>query len=132
MNKQMEQVAAWHEKFNVPIGKWSEVPPNHRVELRIRLLEEEAWEARAALLKTKFDKLSPRSQVIGDVMKELCDIIYVVHGTFLEFGLQNSFEDAFNEVHASNMTKCKQNEDIYGKILKGPNFVPANMEKLFI
>jgi predicted HAD superfamily Cof-like phosphohydrolase len=132
MNKQLEQVKGWHEKFNVPIGKWSEIPDNRRIMLRMKLLEEEAWEVRMALQKSKFDRTTPKSVLMGQVMKEVCDVIYVLYGTLLEYGLHTSFEDGFNEVHASNMTKCKQNEDIDGKVLKGPNFVPANMEKLFI
>lgn len=132
MNKQIEQVHKFHQKFNVPIGVWSSIPPNKRIELRMRLFEEEGWEVRKALQDCKFNTTLAKSELMGALAKEICDVIYVAHGTLIEFGLHNSFEHAFDLVHNSNMTKMIDNARDDGKILKGPNYVKPDMEKLFV
>ena len=47
--------------------------------------------------------------------------------------MQNVIEDVFDEVHRSNMSKLgSDGKPIYredGKVLKGPNFSPPNLEK---
>lgn len=71
----------------------------------------------------------PRAVEDGDlveVLDALCDIQYVLDGTFLEFGLHDFKLDAMGEVHSSNMSKLGAggrpvlSED--GKVLKGPDF----------
>lgn len=39
----------------------------------------------------------------------LCDCEYLLHGIALLFGVQESLDDAFHEVHYSNMTKTMAN-----------------------
>lgn len=131
--KQLEQVRRWHEKFNVPVLTFSQIPSSDRINLRNRLIEEECWEFRKAVKDGVFN-LSGLSdvQLMCNVMKEAADVIYVVHGTILEFGLFNSFEAAFDEVHNSNMTKTVGNIRDDGKILKGNTYVEPNLKKLFI
>lgn len=132
MNRQLEQVKEWHEKLGVPIGGWSQIPDNKRIELRMRMLEEEGFEARLALQACKFNVTNPKTELMGNIMKELCDVIYVTYGTLLEFGLHTAFEAGFDEVHKSNMTKTPQNVDVHGKITKGLHYVAPNMEKIFL
>jgi predicted HAD superfamily Cof-like phosphohydrolase len=61
--------------------------------------------------------------------KELADVLYVVIGTAVAFGLP--LEKAFKEVHRSNMSKLGADgkpilrED--GKVLKGPNYSEADI-----
>lgn len=114
--KQLQQVIEWHEKFKVPIGMMPSAPEWQRQDLRLRLLNEEVKEfgKELSLLRgtVKMDK----------VAKELADVLYVLLGTVVEFGLQDVFEDVFDRVHESNMSKLDENgnpifrED--GKILK--------------
>ena len=84
--------------------------------MRLAILEEEVAELRAAV----------EAGDLVEVLHALCDIQYVLDGTFLEFGLHPVKEAAFAEVHASNMSKLGADgrpvlrED--GKVLKGPNF----------
>lgn len=67
--------------------------------------------------------------------KELCDLIYVVAGTIIEFGLQDKIEEAFDLVHRSNMSKLRTDgtpiirED--GKILKSENYFEPDLTPLF-
>ena len=67
-----------------------------------------------------------KSEDPENMMKELCDVIYVVIGTFVAFGWD--FDEAFNRVHESNMSKLGEDgkpivrED--GKILKGLHYAP--------
>ena len=57
------------------------------------------------------------------VLKELCDLVYVVIGTAVSW--QYDFTEAFNTVHASNMTK--DGGIIDGKMTKGEAYIPADV-----
>lgn len=87
--------------------------------LRLNLLEEEFNEVEEAVTKE-------------NLLKELCDLLYVVYGYAATFGWD--IDTAFNRVHASNMSKLGEDgkpifrED--GKVLKGPNYKAPSMEGL--
>lgn len=106
-----------------------------------KLIEEEAMEV---------------NEAFGNLMKELSDLIYVTNGFFIAGGeeyepthaMQNAArimdwidgvpyevrQEAFRRVHGSNMSKLGEDgkpikrED--GKILKGPNYKPADMSDI--
>ena len=65
-----------------------------------------------------------------DTLDAICDSIYVLIGLALKLGFD--LDGAFREVHRSNMSKLGKDgkpikrED--GKILKGPNFTPPDLE----
>jgi len=94
--------------------------------LRARLMIEELAEVLDAMIDGDLE----------DVLKELCDLQYVLDGTFLAFGLDRLKIPAFREVHRSNMSKLDDNgkpvRDIGGKIIKGKNFSKAELFKLFL
>lgn len=95
------QVKEFHNLFNQPVLDTPTVPSIERCNLRYDLIKEELEELREAF--NKKDKV--------EVLDALCDLMYVVEGTVLEFGMQNIFSKAFNEVHDSNMSKeCKSHE----------------------
>lgn len=108
-------VRDWHEAFDVPVED-APVIPERRAQMRLAILDEEVAELRAAV----------EAGDLVEVLDALCDIQYVLDGTFLEFGLHPLKQDAMAEVHASNMSKLGADgrpvlrED--GKVLKGPNF----------
>lgn len=114
-------VRDWHEHFDVPV-KATPTLPKSRVAMRLAILEEEVRELREAV----------EASDMTEVLDALCDIQFVLDGTFLEFGLHNVKKDAFQEVYRSNMSKLGEDgrpvhrED--GKVLKGPNFTPPNLE----
>ncbi len=66
-----------------------------------------------------------------NMLKEACDIVYVLVGWLVELGLP--FNKAFAIVHENNMTKfpdgaITQRED--GKILKPDSYVPVDLDEL--
>jgi len=69
---------------------------------------------------------------LENVAKELADIIYIVCGTAVSYGIP--LDRVFDEVHRSNLSKLGDDgkplrrED--GKILKGPNYSPPNIKKI--
>lgn len=98
MRSGIDKVAEFHKVTAAPVLKNPEVPEVKRVDLRMTLLEEELKE---------FEEAAYKRDIVG-VLDALCDLQYILNGTILEFGLQDVFEEAFTEVHASNMSKfCK-------------------------
>ena len=89
--------------------------------LRQRLIMEEAKE------------VTQERPVVNKVAltKELADLLYVVHGTAVAFGLP--LEPAFVRVHQSNMSKLGDDgKPIYredGKVKKGPNYQPPDLDR---
>lgn len=65
--------------------------------------------------------------------KELADLLYVVYGCAVTFGLP--IDEVFDRVHASNMSKLGDDgKPLYredGKVLKGPNYKKPDLEDLF-
>lgn len=118
----LSRVRTWHEHFSVPVRAVPALPED-RVGMRLAILEEEVRELREAV----------EAGDMVEVLDALCDIQYVLDGTFLEFGLHEVKERAFDEVHASNMSKLGADgrpvlrED--GKVLKGPDFFPPDLSQ---
>jgi len=67
-----------------------------------------------------------------EIMKESCDLVYVILGMFVEFGWD--FDEAFKRVHESNLSKLDDDgKPLYredGKILKGPNYTAPTLKDL--
>jgi predicted HAD superfamily Cof-like phosphohydrolase len=116
-------VRDWHEAFDVPVVDAPAIPET-RAQMRLAILEEEVAELRAAV----------EDGNLVEVLDALCDIQYVLDGTFLEFGLHSLKQAAMEEVHASNMSKLGANgkpvlrED--GKVLKGPAFRRPDLARI--
>ncbi len=100
MNKSLEQVKEFHALFNAPVLDVPKIPAKERCDLRIGLISEELDELKEAI----------KNNDLVEVLDALCDIMYVLNGTILEFGFQNIFDTAFNEVQRSNMSKACENE----------------------
>ena len=72
------------------------------------------------------------SKVKQDCLKELADLVYVCYQYAVNMGWD--LDEAMHRVHESNMSKLDENgnpvlrED--GKVLKGPNYKPPNLEDL--
>lgn len=119
MKKQLEQVKQCHKAFG---GEVNELPVKNISQnlknLRSGLINEEAKEAVDAIQKENLE----------DIAKELADLLYVTYGTIVSLGLSEKFEEIFDEVHRSNMSKLGKDED--GKFLKGPDYVPADIKEI--
>lgn len=92
----LNQVALFHQNFNVPILETPQIPSKKRCELRVSLLQEELNELKQAIEEND----------LTAVADALCDLQYVLSGAVLEFGLGKKFATLFDEVQRSNMSKA--------------------------
>mgnify|MGYP003344153595 CR=1 FL=1 len=123
----MRLVEAFHDKFGAPKPRTVSAPSAERRTLREALVREEFEELRAELLPWN-PRLTPSNP--AKVTKEACDLIYVVLGTLIEFGVTPAqFELAFRAVHESNMAKEGGATRADGKILKPEGWEPPNIEE---
>jgi predicted HAD superfamily Cof-like phosphohydrolase len=107
----------FHKKFEARIGDEYD-PQISDVELRCKLIEEECKEACEAI----------RSGNLAHAVQELCDVLYVVYGTGVAFGVDLAM--AFHEVHRANMSKSKDNKRADGKITKGDSYNKPDIERV--
>jgi predicted HAD superfamily Cof-like phosphohydrolase len=92
----ISKVYDFHNTFNVPVLDKPEIPSEDRCQLRVNLLQEELNELSEAI----------KNKDLVEIADALCDLQYVLSGSILEFGLQNKFEELFDEVQRSNMSKA--------------------------
>ena len=98
----LNDVAAFHELFNLPILDEPTIPSKKRCELRLALLEEELEELKEAI----------EDNDLVEVADAFCDLQYVLSGAILEFGLGEKFKELFEEVQRSNMSKACRSMDV--------------------
>lgn len=69
----------------------------------------------------------PREVNFIEAIDALCDLLYVVFGTFVAWGLNPT--PFFDEVHRSNLTKLSGDPSVRadGKMMKGSKFEPPNL-----
>jgi predicted HAD superfamily Cof-like phosphohydrolase len=108
-------VEDFHRKFGHPVN---DKPVWSRPELRAKLIEEEA--------KETVDAIRARNMI--EAIDGMCDLLYVVFGTAVEFGID--LDVFFEEVHRANMTKVGGATRADGKTLKPPGWEPPMIEKL--
>ena len=97
----LKQVAEFHRTFKHPVVESPAIPDEKRCRLRVELLAEELREMEEAI----------RNNDIVGVADALCDLQYVLSGAVLEFGLGHRFNELFNEVQRSNMSKACTSEE---------------------
>ena len=95
MNPIVASLLEFNEAFGIPKLETPGLGPDELIELRIKLLTEEVQEYAEAA----------RSGDLVEVLDALADIGYILAGTIINHGMQNIYDDAFNEVHRSNMAK---------------------------
>lgn len=109
----------FHETYGHLIATHPSQPSDEVKVLRIALMAEELTEVLAAMDEGD----------LPNIAKELADLLYVVFGTALGYGIP--MDEVFAEVHRSNMSKVGEDgKPIFrddGKVLKGPNFQPADI-----
>lgn len=124
MGKRMErehQVAEFQR--GLPQGSsWDD-----RIGSRMKLIEEEFHELMAELAY-----IEPESSLESKVnlLKELCDLQYVLSGTVAEFGWENIFQPAFNRVHANNIEKLNHCTFKDGKLHKPKDWPDVKLDDL--
>jgi predicted HAD superfamily Cof-like phosphohydrolase len=110
------------------------------VHLRAKLILEEALETVEAMgmpvygcstgagmeIEDWVTDLPPNEDKYVEVIDGLCDLLYVIYGTFAAMGLDDM--PFFSEVHRSNVSKLadvSKRDD--GKVNKGAGFVPPDL-----
>ena len=111
-------VEEFHRKFDIAIRPAPSVPEEATRQLRMRLIQEEFDELKDAMA----------TEDLAGVAKELADLLYVVYGTALAYGMD--MEPVFREVHRSNMSKVGGYKRADGKWVKPPTYSPAQVEPL--
>ena len=105
--------------------------------LRMNLISEETNEVEEAVadLEKCIAESGAKEELIrykAALLKELCDLQYVLSGFAVTFGLP--FDEAFRKVHESNMSKLGDDgKPVYredGKVLKGPNYKKPDLSDL--
>jgi predicted HAD superfamily Cof-like phosphohydrolase len=116
MNQEQQMVHQFHERFGLVRNNRPSIPGGNVHRLRTLLIEEELAEFRNA----------GESQDLIGVADALADLLYVVYGAAVEYGID--LEPVLAEIHRSNMTKdarhgCRAD----GKVQKGPGYVPPDI-----
>ncbi|MDA8700167.1 hypothetical protein N9N18_00240 [Euryarchaeota archaeon] len=122
MNPLVESLLEFNEAFEIPKLDTPGLGSKEMIELRIKLLREEVEEYAEAALAGD----------MVEVLDALADIGYILAGTIINHGMQNIYDDAFNEVHRSNMAKLVDGKVIRredGKVLKPEGWQPPKLSQ---
>ena len=118
MMEPQDMVAEFHRKFDIAIGDRPSIPAEATRQLRVRLIQEEFAELQEAMA----------AQDLPAVAKELADLLYVVYGTAVSYGVD--MDPVFREVHRSNLSKVGGYKREDGKWVKPPTYSPADVKPL--
>jgi len=122
----MKKVREFHEKMELAIDQ---PYSKELMDFRLRLLFEEIQELASAALDIETStNPEERHVMMQDLLKEMCDVVYVIKGMAVSFGMD--FDKAFELVHKSNMSKLPLIKDANGKVQKGLNYEPPVLEGL--
>lgn len=113
MHDAQAMVEAFHRLFDIVANPVPTAVGDDTRQLRIRLIQEEFNELREAL----------ESDDLTSVAKELADLLYVVYGTAVSYGID--MDPVFREVHRSNMSKVGGYKREDGKWVKPATYSPA-------
>lgn len=92
----LDKVKDFHNTFNAPVLDSPQIPSDERCKFRVSLLQEELNELSDGI----------KNGDIVEIADALCDLQYVLSGAILEFGLYDKFNELFDEVQRSNMSKA--------------------------
>ena len=123
------------EEFQTAMDQPIDIEFNkHQLMLRMSFIDEEVAELREEVMNA-IEELTTSSFVSQKlhtkIIKELCDVMYVISGFAVTFGLP--IDEAFSRIHKSNMSKMVDGKPVkneQGKVLKGPNYNPPNLNDL--
>jgi len=125
IKKPIEAVTKFHEAYGLGIENKPQANLSDKiVELRYNLMKEENEEYLQAAQDNDLIE-------IGDA---LGDMLYILCGTIIAHGFQDKMEAIFEEIQRSNMSKLDTDgKQIYredGKVMKGPNYLKPDLEKI--
>ena len=111
-------VERFHRLFDICVQQKPGHIDEHTRVLRERLIQEELEELKEAM----------GTRNLTAVAKELADLLYVVYGTAVSYGIDMG--PVFREVHRSNMSKIGGYKREDGKWVKPPTYSPAEIEPI--
>ncbi len=118
MNENLKKVQDFYRLFDSPVLDKKDTITKERAILRLSLALEELTELAEAfglsatfskmMIKKATEKIVVDTDIINkkEILDALCDIQYINNGTVLETGFRFDFDNAFNDVHESNMSKA--------------------------
>ncbi len=118
MTPEQEKVKEFMVKFRQYIGDSPGFPDNRTQVLRMELVKEEYLELETALVYENIEQ----------VVDALGDLLYVVYGTAIAFGVD--MEPVFNEIHRANMSKEGGVHRKDGKWLKPEEWKPPDIKRI--
>lgn len=124
MTNYLALLREFHTAMGLPVSEAPAVLDIKQRALRMSLLSEE-W-------REYLDEDCCGEPDLAKVAKELGDVLYIAFGTAVAYGLP--MDQIFEEIHRSNMSKLGPDgkpqfrED--GKVMKGPNYSPADVEAI--
>lgn len=120
MNPIIKSLLEFNNAFDIPKLTHPNIGPSDLIELRIKLLEEEVKEYADAA----------RAGDLIEILDALADIGYILAGTIINHGMQDIYDDAFDEVHRSNMAKLVDGKVLRrsdGKVMKPEGWQPPDL-----
>lgn len=120
MNPIVKSLLEFNNAFEIPKMESPGLSNDELIELRIKLLKEEVEEYAEAA----------RAGDLVEVLDALADIGYILAGTIINHGMQHIYDDAFDEVHRSNMAKLVDGKVLRredGKVMKPEGWQPPNL-----
>lgn len=120
MNPIVKSLLEFNNAFEIPKMDSPGLSNDELIELRIKLLKEEVEEYAEAA----------RSGDLVEVLDALADIGYILAGTIINHGMQHIYDDAFDEVHRSNMAKLVDGKVLRredGNVMKPEGWQPPNL-----
>lgn len=121
MSNMFKDVKEFQTAVGQNVGQAPAFPSDKERSLRVKLLEEEFNEYLHGESKDDLENIA----------KELADIIYIVCGTAVSYGIP--LDRVFDEVHRSNMAKLVDGKPVRrddGKILKPEGWTPPDIKKI--
>jgi predicted HAD superfamily Cof-like phosphohydrolase len=122
-----QRVRNFHQAANVTMPQRPTLPPPDLAAFRQKLIEEEYQEVTAVFQRIlSANGSDPNSdQLLADLAHELSDLLYVTYGAMLACGVDA--DAVFAEVHRANMQKVSGPRRADGKVLKPPDWQPADV-----
>lgn len=111
-------------------GEWPDkpvVPSAETLTLRRTLIREEYEEVLEAFAELEQANGSPEI-ALAHLMHELADLLYVTYGAFTACGVDA--DAVFSELHRANMQKANGPRRADGKVMKPPDFIPADVASI--
>jgi predicted HAD superfamily Cof-like phosphohydrolase len=123
-----QRVYDFHKAAGVAMPERPLLPAPDRIAFRQKLIDEEYREVTAVfqrILSSNGSGELDNGLLLADLAHELSDLLYVTYGALLACGVDA--DAVFAEVHRANMQKVSGPRRADGKVLKPPDWQPADV-----